>query len=87
METMNPHVLTVSPQAEYKLQLAFENGEVRIFDLTPYLDIGVFRALRDKALFAKASVVHGSIEWPGELDLSYDTLYLTSVAVAHAAAA
>ena len=49
--------------------------------MTPYLDKGVFRALRDSADFAQVQVVDGSVEWPGEIDLSYDTLYLRSVVV------
>ena len=34
--------------------------------------------LRDLAIFRAARVVAGSVEWPGGLDLSYDTLYLES---------
>lgn len=71
----------------HRLLLTFANGETRIFDLTPYLDQGVFRQLQGLADFAKASVVAGSVEWPGEIDLSYDTLYLRSVPVAQAAVA
>ena len=58
-----------------------------MFDLTPWLDKGVFRALRDSPEFAQARVVDGSVEWPGEIDLSYDTLYLRSVVVAPATTA
>ena len=83
---MNPHVTRVTPQREHRLLLEFENGEARLFDLTPYLDKGVFRALRDSPDFAQARVVDGSIEWPGEIDLSYDTLYLRSVVIKHATA-
>ena len=82
----NPQVLIVTPQAGHRLLLGFDNGEVRLFDLAPYLDKGVFRALHDEQLFAQAAVVHGSIEWPGEVDLSYDTLYRKSFATEHAAA-
>ena len=78
---MNPRVNRVTPQAGYRLLLEFENGEARLFDLTPWLDKGVFRALRDSAAFAQAQVVDGSVEWPGEIDLSYDTLFLRSMAV------
>ena len=42
----------------------------------PYLDIGAFRRLREHITFAGAQVVSGSVEWPGKIDLSYDTLYL-----------
>lgn len=78
---MNPYVKAVSPLPEFRLLLGFENGEERIFDLTPYLDKGVFVGLKNPALFRRASVVAGSVEWPGEIDLSYDTLYLGSQAV------
>ena len=83
---MNPHITRATPQADHRLLLEFANGETRLFDLTPYLDKGVFRALQDSAEFEKVSVVDGSIEWPGEIDLSYDTLYLRSVVVQPAAA-
>ena len=84
---MNPHVTRATPQAEHRLLLEFDNGETRLFDLTPWLDKGVFRALRDSPEFAQARVVDGSVEWPGEIDLSYDTLYLRSVVVKQATAA
>jgi Protein of unknown function (DUF2442) len=77
---MNPRVLTLQTQPGHRLLLRFDNGETRLFDLTPWLDKGVFRGLRDSPDFALARVVDGSVEWPGEIDLSYDTLYLRSVA-------
>ena len=75
---MNPMVQTVEPLPNHLLRLWFDNGEVRIFDLKPYLDRGVFRALQDEALFGRAQVVAGAVEWPGEIDLSNDTLFLRS---------
>ena len=78
---MNPHLTRLTLQADHHLLLEFDNGEKCLFDLTPWLDKGVFRALRDSAEFAQARVVDGSVEWPGEIDLSYDTLYLRSVAM------
>jgi Protein of unknown function (DUF2442) len=75
---MNPRLVSLVPQAGFRLLLNFDNGEVRLFDLTPWLDKGVFRALRDAEEFALARVVDGSVEWPGEIDLSYDTLYRRS---------
>ena len=75
---MNPYVKSVQVLDDYKLALEFENGENRIFDLKPYLEKGVFKRLQNPALFQTARVVAGSVEWSGELDLSYDTLYLES---------
>ena len=82
MKKMNPKVKSVRPQSGHKLALEFENGEQRIFDLRPYLDMGVFKQLKDPSRFQSAKVVAGSVEWVGEVDLSYDTLYLEGKPVA-----
>ena len=75
---MNPYVKSVKPQEDYCLLLTFKNGEKRNFDLKPYLEKPVFRPLKNIALFKTARVVAGSVEWQGDVDLSYDTLYLES---------
>lgn len=75
---MNPQVKDVRPIENYQLEMVFENGERRIFDVKPYLDLGVFVRLQNQAVFQAVRVVAGSVEWPGEVDLSYDTLYLES---------
>ena len=73
---MNPHVKSVRALDDYELEVSFENGERRSFDVKPFLSRGIFVQLRDRALFHAVRAVAGSIEWPGGLDLSYDTLYL-----------
>jgi hypothetical protein len=75
---MNPYVKSVKTQEDHCLLLTFENGEKRIFDVKPYMDKPVFKRLKNIALFKTARVVSGSVEWQGEVDLSYDTLYLES---------
>ncbi len=75
---MNPYVSSVRTLDDYQLELHFENGEIRIFDMKPYLVKGVFAKLQQKSLFQTARVVVGSVEWSGGIDLSYDTLYLES---------
>ena len=76
---MNPKVRSVQPLPPHRLLLEFSNGEQRIFDVGPYLSRGIFAALRDPKVFGAARVIAGSVEWPGDIDLSYDTLYLESV--------
>jgi hypothetical protein len=83
---MNPYVSSVRPLEGYRLEVLFENGERRIFDVRPYLYRGVFMRLQNRALFEAATVVAGSVEWPGGLDLSYDTLYVESRSIAETAA-
>jgi hypothetical protein len=81
-ESVNPHVTSVRALDDYELEVSFENGERRIFDVKPFLSRGIFGRLRDRALFQAAQTVAGSVEWPGGLDLSYDTLYLESQPIA-----
>ena len=75
---MNPYVTRVRPLTGFRIEVEFGNGELRVFDMEPYLDRGVFRRLRELSVFRGARVVAGSVEWPGEIDLSHDTLYLES---------
>ncbi len=37
---MSPTVKKVSPNSDYTLNLIFENGEERVFDVNPYLNGG-----------------------------------------------
>ena len=73
---MNPHAKSVRALDDYQLEVSFENGESRRFDVKPYLGGGVFVRLRDLALFRGVRALAGFIAWPGGLDLSYDTLYI-----------
>lgn len=79
---MNPYVESVRPLDDHRLEVHFENGERRVFDAAPYLHRGVFVRLQNPAVFRAATVIAGSVEWPGGLDLSYDTLYLESAPAA-----
>jgi hypothetical protein len=72
-------VKEVSPLEDYLLKLVFSNGEERYFDMKPYLNRGIFAVLRDINLFKAVKPTHGTIEWPGEIDMCPDTLYANSV--------
>ena len=73
---MNPIVRNIEPINNFQLKILFENGEQRLFDVSPYLDKGIFAELKDESYFKSVRVVFGSIEWPHEQDFSYDTLYV-----------
>jgi len=74
-------VTRVVPRENYRLELEFDNGEVRLFDVSPYLEMGVFKRLKDLSLFAKAYVAFDTVCWPGEIDIAPETLYDLSVSV------
>lgn len=68
-------VVTVEAKADYLLHLEFENGEKRIFDMSPYMDKKPFVQLKGSALFALAFVDYGTVVWPGNIDIAPETLY------------
>ena len=76
---MSPRIKEVKPCADYTLSLTFTNGEVRVFDVKPYMDTSVFRELRDRSLFNSVRPSLGSIQWKNGQDLCPDTLYEESV--------
>ena len=73
---MNPNVIAVKTLDNFKLQVHFESNETKLFDVSPFLDKGIFQELKDPTYFQQVKVAFGSIEWPNEQDFSKDTLYL-----------
>ena len=73
---MNPRVTAVTARDDYALLLTFANGEIRHFDMKPYLGYPAFKPLRRIALFKLARASHGTVTWPREIDFDPDTLYL-----------
>ncbi len=72
---MNPRVSKVSANQDYTLQIRFENGEQKLFDVKPYLEIGNFCELKDMSVFNSVKEFLGSIQWKNGLDLCPDMLY------------
>ena len=72
-------VIDVKPLRDYKLLLMFENEEKRIFDVSPYLDIGIFEQLKDPSMFNTVRVSFDSIEWANQADLDPELLYQKSI--------
>ena len=73
---MNPRITAVTARDDYVLLLTFTNGEIRHFDMKPYLGYPAFEPLRQTAFFELARVSHGTVTWPREIDFDPDTLYL-----------
>lgn len=68
-------VVKVEAKPDYKLFLEFENGEKRVFDMTPYMDKKPFAQLKRPPLFNMAFVDYGTVVWPGNIDIAPETLY------------
>ena len=74
-------VVKVRANDDFSLDLKFDDGSVRRFDVKPYLEYEVFRELKDRDYFKTVKVAFGTVQWPGEQDISPETLYIESVAV------
>ena len=72
---MNPEVKLAQALPNYKLKIQFTNNELKEFDVSPYLDKGIFSELKDINYFNRVRVAFGAVEWPNEQDFSKDTLY------------
>lgn len=72
---MYPAVKEVKPGVDYTLLLTFDNGDKRRFDMKPYLDMGIFRELKDISKFNKVRISFDTIEWENEADFDPEILY------------
>ncbi len=81
---MNPRVKSVRPQKDATLLITFTNGEVRLFDVKPFLTTGMFRELKEPRAFNAVKPFMGSVQWRSGQDLCPDTLYLQSKPVTKA---
>lgn len=76
-----PRIRTARAVENFKLVIAFENGEQRLFDVLPLMTKGVFQSLNNRLTFERVVAHPSFVEWPGEIDLSADTLYLKSAPI------
>jgi Protein of unknown function (DUF2442) len=70
-------IIDVKPWPDFRLELWFEHGETGMVDLSSLAGKGVFDAWNVPGVFESVKVTAaGAVEWPGELDLCPDALYL-----------
>jgi hypothetical protein len=67
-------VKIVKPKSGYKIYVEIEDGRKGIFDMSPYLERGVFQELKDVTYFNQVSVLFGAVTWPHEQDIAPETL-------------
>jgi len=67
-------VTVVKAKPEYKIYVETEDGRKGIFDMTPYLDHGVFKELKNINYFNQVGILFGAVTWPHEQDIAPETL-------------
>jgi len=67
-------VISAEPIEGYRLRIQLSNGKRGLFDVSPYLDKGVFHELREPQYFRRVKVAFGGVMWPHEQDFSAETI-------------
>ena len=78
---MYPAVKEVSAFPDYTLLLTFSNGERKQFDMKPYLELGIFKELKNINKFKDVYISFDTVEWGNEADFDPHVLYSDSVSV------
>jgi len=83
-------ITKVAPNDDYSLTVTFDNGEVRIYDMSNNL-YGVFEVLKDKNKFNEVFIdefgniawerdknIDSTKEWNNKIDICKDSVYMDS---------
>jgi hypothetical protein len=79
--TTLPRPIFVAATENYTLKITFNNGETRIFNVTPYLAYPAFEGLKAISLFLQAHIAHNTVVWNEDIDMAPENLYLESTPV------
>lgn len=70
-------LIEISPQEGFKLFLRYDDGVTGVVDLSSLAGRGVFASWLEPEIFERVRLTEaGAPEWPGELDLCPEALYL-----------
>lgn len=77
---LRPTAKIVKPLTDYKLEIEFDSGEKKIFDVKPYIKGEWYSELQDIEYFNSVFANGYTVEWPNGQDICPDELYYNSVA-------
>lgn len=69
-------IISAKANNDFTLDLQFDDGKFKWFDVKPYLDFPVFRELNILENFKQIKIAFGTVQWRNEQDISPETLYL-----------
>ncbi|MCF7730675.1 MAG: DUF2442 domain-containing protein [Akkermansiaceae bacterium] len=71
------NITEISPKDGYRLFLRYDDGACGEVDLSSYAGRGVFAAWLKPGVFEQVTLAEaGHSEWPGQIDLCPDALYM-----------
>ncbi|GAB6173097.1 DUF2442 domain-containing protein [Paradesulfitobacterium aromaticivorans] len=75
---MLPRPEEVKPLDNYCLQVLFDNGETKIYDMSRLIEKPFYSRLKNKNLFNTVKVRDITLEWASGEDICPDELYYNS---------
>ncbi|GHU58537.1 hypothetical protein FACS1894133_3480 [Clostridia bacterium] len=76
---LQPMAVSVKPLKNYKIRVKFDNGEEKIYDVSPHIRGTLYGKLKDSHYFNGVQVVDGYVEWADGQDIAAHDLYGFSV--------
>ncbi|MBL3529693.1 MAG: DUF2442 domain-containing protein [gamma proteobacterium endosymbiont of Lamellibrachia anaximandri] len=67
-------VIAVEARENHVLFVRMKNGKSGEFNVSPYLNRGIFVELKNEAYFRQVKPAFGGIAWPHQQDFSADTI-------------
>lgn len=77
---ITPKILKVAALENYKIELLYETGEIKIYDMTQLINTCKFyKRLKDEENFKKVKIFGLSLQWENGEDIAPELLYNDSV--------
>ena len=77
---LTPRIIKAKAIDNYKIEIQYETGEIKIYDMTELLNTCKFyERLKDKEKFKKMSIVGLSLQWENGEDIAPELLYNDSI--------
>jgi len=74
-------ITNVTPSEKHTLIVSFEDGQSRLLDMSPFLDFGVFKQIKEAEAFSRVHVAFDTIEWECGVDLDPEFVRNKSIPV------
>ena len=69
---------------DYTLLVTFENGEKKLCDFKPKLEMEIYRPLKNVSLFLRAKKQSYAVIWNDSIDIASEALYESGIPVTEA---
>ena len=64
-----------TPAGGWNVAVTFEDGSKGTFDFSPFVDYPCYAPIREKGVFERVVADHGTLMWPGEIDIAPEAVW------------